>query len=73
MQSGYMPSFDLPEDIFQLAYLVAAGVPSDLQMAQRLLEAPTLRKLLDMEHELLDVRVEQALRRLQRKLDSRRN
>ena len=73
VQSGYMPSFDLPEDIFQLAYLVAAGVPSDLQMAQRLLEAPTLRKLLDMEHELLDVRVEQALRRLQRKLDSRRN
>ena len=73
VQSGYMPSFDLPEDIFQLAYLVAAGVPSDLQMAQRLLEAPTLRKLLDMERELLDVRVEQALRRLQRKLDSRRN
>ena len=73
VQSGYMPSFDLPEDIFQLAYLVAAGVPSDLQMAQRLLEAPTLRKLLDMAHELLDVRVEQALRRLQRKLDSRRN
>ena len=73
VQSGYMPSFDLPEDIFQLAYLVAAGVPSDLQMAQRLLEAPTLRKLLDIEHELLDVRVEQALRRLQRKLDSRRN
>jgi len=28
---------------------------------------------LDMERELLDVRVEQALRRLQRKLDSRRN
>jgi len=73
VQSGYMPSFDLPEDVFQLAYLVAAGVPSDLQMAQRLLEAPTLRELLDMERELLDVRVEQALRRLQRKLDSRRN
>ena len=73
VQSGYMPSFDLPEDVFQLAYLVAAGVPSDLQMAQRLLEAPTLGELLDMERDLLDVRVEQALRRLQHKLDSRRD
>jgi Lon protease-like protein len=73
VQSGYMPSIDLPENVFQLAYLVAAGVPSDLQMAQQLLEAPTLRALFEMERELLDVRVEQALRRLQSKQDSRRN
>ena len=73
VQSGYMPSIDLPQNVFQLAYLVAAGVPSDLQTAQRLLEAPTLTSLFEMERELLDVRVEQALRRLQSKQDSRRN
>ena len=56
-----------------MAYLIAAGVPTGPASAQRLLEADSLADLLAQESELLDLRMEQALRRLQQKLDARRN
>lgn len=73
IQAGYMPEFELPADPLQLAYLIASGVPSGPASAQRLLEADSLADLLDLERELLDRRMDQALRRLQQKLDERRN
>ncbi len=73
IQAGYMPEFELPADPLQLAYLIATGVPTGPGSAQRLLEADSLADLLTLEGELLDVRMEQALRRLQQKLDARRN
>ncbi len=73
IQAGYMPEFELPADPTQLAYLIAAGVPTGPASAQRLLEADSLADLLAQESELLDLRMEQALRRLQQKLDARRN
>lgn len=73
IQAGYMPEFELPADPMQLAYLIASGVPSGPASAQRLLEADSLADLLDLERELLDRRMDQALRRLQQKLDERRN
>ena len=73
IQAGYMPDFELPADPMQLAYLIAAGVPTGPASAQRLLEADSLAELLDLEGELIDVRMEQALSRLQQKLDARRN
>ena len=73
IQAGYMPEFELPADPMQLAHLIAAGVPTGPGSAQRLLEADSLADLLALESELLDLRIEQALRRLQEKLDARRN
>jgi len=73
IQAGYMPEFELPTDPLQLAYLIAAGVPTGPGSAQRLLEADSLADLLALEGELLDLRIEQALHRLQEKLDARRN
>ena len=73
IQAGYMPEFELPDDPLQLAYLIAAGIPTGPGSAQRLLEADSLADLLSLERELLDLRIEQALRRLQEKLDARRN
>ena len=73
IQAGYMPEFELPADPMQLAHLIAAGVPTGPGSAQRLLEADSLADLLALEGELLDLRIEQALRRLQEKLDGRRN
>ena len=73
IQAGYMPEFELPADALQLAYLIAAGIPTGPASAQRLLEADSLADLLDLERELLDLRIEQALGRLQQKLDARRN
>jgi Lon protease-like protein len=73
IQSGYMPVVELPSDMIQLAYLVAAGMPSDHLTAQRLLEAPTLQSLFEMEQALLDERIEQAMRLLHDKLNARRN
>lgn len=73
IQAGYMPEFELPDDPMQLAHLIAAGIPTGPGSAQRLLEADSLADLLSLERELLDLRLEQALRRLQEKLDARRN
>ena len=73
IQAGYMPEFELPTDPMQLAYLIASGVPTGPASAQRLLEADSLADLLDLERALLDRRMDQALRRLQQKLDERRN
>lgn len=73
IQAGYMPEFELPDDPMQLAHLIAAGIPTGPGSAQRLLEADSLADLLALERELLDLRMEQALRRLQQKLDARRN
>ena len=73
IQAGYMPEFELPADPMQLAYLIASGVPTGPASAQRLLEADSLADLLDLERALLDRRMDQALRRLQQKLDERRN
>ena len=73
LQAGFSDHLDLPRDPERLAYFVAAGLASDSETGQRLLESESVDVLLDSEHGLVTRQIAEIEKRLDRRWSSRRN
>ncbi len=73
LQAGFSDNLDLPRDPERLAYFVAAGLSTDSETGQRLLESDSLDALLDSEHGLVTRQIAEIEKRLDRRWSSRRN